>query len=81
LEIGPITVHYYALAILSGIAIAILVGRKRYKDIGGNPEDISEAAMWAVPAGIIGGRLYHVITSPDKYFGKNGDPIDALKIW
>ena len=81
MEIGPITVHYYALAILSGIAIAVLVGRKRYKDIGGNPEDISEAALWAVPAGIIGGRLYHVITSPDKYFGKNGDPIDALKIW
>ena len=81
MEIGPITVHYYALSILSGIAIAILVGRKRYKNIGGNPEDISEAAFWAVPAGIIGGRIYHVITSPDKYFGKNGDPIDALKIW
>ena len=81
MEIGPLTIHYYALSILSGIAIAILLGRKRYKDIGGNPEDISEAALWAVPAGIIGGRIYHVITSPDKYFGKNGDPIDALKIW
>lgn len=34
-----------------------------------------------VPAGIIGGRIYHVITSPQKYFGKNGTPSDAFKIW
>ena len=49
--------------------------------MGGNPEDISEAATWAIPAGIIGGRLYHVVTSPEKYFGKNGTPSDVFKIW
>ncbi len=81
LEIGPLTIHFYALSILSGIAVAIWIGRKGYKAIGGNPEDISEAALWAVPAGIIGGRIYHVITSPQKYFGEGGNPIDALKIW
>lgn len=81
LEIGPITIHFYALSILTGIAVAILIGRKSYKGIGGNPEDISEAALWAVPAGIIGGRIYHVITSPQKYFGEGGNPVDALKIW
>ena len=57
------------------------MGRVRYEKVGGNPEDISEAATWAIPAGIIGGRLYHVITSPEKYFGKNGTPVDAFKIW
>jgi prolipoprotein diacylglyceryl transferase len=81
LEIGPLTIHYYALCILIGIAIAVWVGRVRYKNFGGDPEDISEAAVWAVPAGIIGGRIYHVITTPEKYFGENGTPSDALKIW
>jgi prolipoprotein diacylglyceryltransferase len=38
-------------------------------------------AIFAIPAGIIGGRLYHVITSPERYFGSNGHPLDAVKIW
>jgi len=37
--------------------------------------------VWAVPFGIVGARIYHVLTSPDHYFGKGGDPIDAFKIW
>lgn len=81
LEIGPLTIHLYALCILTGIIFAVWLGRVRYKKVGGNPEDISEAATWAIPAGIIGGRLYHVITSPEKYFGKNGTSTDAFKIW
>jgi hypothetical protein len=81
LEIGAVTIHYYAICILIGIAIAVWVGRVRYKNSGGDPEDISEAAAWAIPAGIIGGRIYHVITTPEKYFGENGTPSDALKIW
>ena len=81
MEIGPVTIHYYALCILIGIAVAVWVGRVRYKNLGGDPEDISETAVWAIPAGIIGGRIYHVITTPDKYFGENGTPIDAFKIW
>ena len=81
MEIGPLTIHLYALCILTGIIVALWLGRVRYKKVGGNPEDISEAATWAIPAGIIGGRLYHVITSPEKYFGKNGTPTDIFKIW
>ena len=42
---------------------------------------MSEVSITAVPAGIIGGRIYHVITSPDNYFGSGGHPIDAIKIW
>lgn len=81
MEIGPLTIHYYALCILIGIAVAVWLGQLRYKNFGGDPEDISEAAVWAIPAGIIGGRIYHVITTPEKYFGEYGTPIDALKIW
>ncbi|MSV38746.1 MAG: prolipoprotein diacylglyceryl transferase, partial [Actinobacteria bacterium] len=80
-EIGPLTLHFYAICILLGIAVAIWIGRKRYEKMGGNPDDVSDAAAWAVPAGIIGGRIYHVITSPQKYFGADGVPTDAFKIW
>lgn len=78
---GPVTIHYYALCIITGIAVAIWLGRKRYSTLGGNPDDVSEAAIWAVPFGIVGGRIYHVITSPQKYFGEGGNPADAFRIW
>ena len=80
-SVGPLTIHFYALCIITGIAAAIWIGRKRYANLGGNPDDVSEVAIWAVPFGIIGGRIYHVITSPAQYFGSNGNPIDALRIW
>jgi prolipoprotein diacylglyceryl transferase len=80
-SVGPLTIHFYALCIITGIATAIWIGRKRYANLGGNPDDVSEVAVWAVPFGIIGGRIYHVITSPTQYFGANGNPIDALRIW
>ena len=81
MELGPVTIHLYALCILTGIIFAIWLGRVRYQSFGGDPEDVSEAVFWAVPAGIIGGRIYHVITSPEKYFGEGGTPTDAFKIW
>lgn len=81
LSLGPLTIHFYALCIITGIAVAIWIGRKRYSNLGGNPDDVSEVAIWAVPFGIIGGRIYHVISSPQKYFGEDGNPTDALRIW
>ena len=81
LSIGPLTVRLYALFIITGRAVAIWVGRRRYSNLGGNPDDVSEVAIWAVPFGIIGGRIYHVISSPQQYFGANGNPADALRIW
>ena len=80
-SIGPATFHFYALCIIAGIATAIWLGRKRYSANGGLADDVSEAAIWAVPFGIIGGRIYHVITSPQKYFGSDANPVDALRIW
>ena len=81
ISLGPVTIHYYALCIITGITVAIWLSRKRYASYGGNPDDVTEAAVWAVPFGIIGGRIYHVITSPQKYFGENGNPVDAFRIW
>jgi prolipoprotein diacylglyceryl transferase len=81
-ELGPLTIHFYALCIITGIAIAIWLGGKRfqYKTVQGQ-SIVSEVAIVAVPSGIIGGRIYHVISSPNAYFGSGGTPVDAFKIW
>jgi hypothetical protein len=81
-ELGPITIHAYALCIIAGVAIAIWLGNRRF--VAAFPEArgiVSDVAVVAVPAGVIGGRIYHVISSPSQYFGTNGRPLDALKIW
>ena len=80
-EVGPFTVHLYAICILVGIFIAVGMGRFRYAGRGGNPDDINEVAAYVIPAGIIGGRIYHVITTPELYFGANGKFLNAFKIW
>lgn len=82
LEIGPLTIHYYALCIITGIAVAIWLGAKRFNYRTAQGQSIvSEVAIVAVPSGIIGGRVYHVISSPGAYFGSGGTPSDAFKIW
>ena len=81
LELGGLTIHLYALCILLGIAAAIVLSRYRYSRRGGSPDEINQLAAAAIPAGIIGGRIYHVVTSPDAYFGADGRVIDAFKIW
>jgi prolipoprotein diacylglyceryl transferase len=79
--IGPFTIHFYALCIIAGIVIAIWLGDKRFRRFGGAHNVVADVAIFAVPAGIIGGRLYHLVTSPDAYFGSHGHPLDAFKIW
>jgi len=81
LGLGFFTFHYYALCILLGIVAAIWITKKRYVALGGKSTDISDLAIVVVPAGIIGGRIYHVITSPSKYFGDGGSPIAVFQIW
>ena len=80
-EVGPLTFHFYALCIIAGVVAAVLIGNKRFVRFGGRPGVVGDVAVFAVPAGVIGGRIYHVITSPEKYFGVGGDPISALYIW
>jgi prolipoprotein diacylglyceryl transferase len=80
-EVGPLTFHFYALCIILGVAAAVLIGNRRYVGFGGKSGVVGDVAVFAVPAGVIGGRVYHVITSPEKYFGVGGEPIAALYIW
>jgi prolipoprotein diacylglyceryl transferase len=80
-HLGPVPLRAYALCILLGIAVAIVIGQRRWKARGGDPVVVMDVATWAVPFGVIGGRLYHVITSPEAYFGANGDPVKAFYIW
>ncbi|MBV9796255.1 MAG: prolipoprotein diacylglyceryl transferase [Actinobacteria bacterium] len=63
-HIGPAFIHYYAVMYLIGIAAAIYITRRRWVRAGGDPELMYDVAMWAVPAGIIGGRIYFDITTP-----------------
>ena len=80
--IGPFTIHFYALCIIAGVSVAIWIGNTRFRKRFANVQGvIGDVAIFAIPAGVIGGRLYHVITTPEKYFGSNGNPIDAFKIW
>ena len=81
LWLGPIPLRGYALCILAGIVAAIWVCGRRLRDRGYESDHALNIAWWAVPFGILGGRIYHVITSPQAYFGEGGKPLDALKIW
>lgn len=79
-HLGPIPIRAYAMCIILGILVAMWMTLRRYTARGGNPDVVWDAAIVVIPAGIIGGRLYHVITDNDKYFCSTCDPIDALKI-
>lgn len=79
--LGPVPLRAYALAILLGIVVAVWVGERRWRARGGEAGVVADVAVWAVPFGIIGGRLYHVLSSPDAYFGPDGDPWQAFAIW
>lgn len=80
-DVFGLTIRAYSLWILAGIFLAIWLTTRRWVERGGNPEHVGDIAFWAVPFGIVGGRLYHVISTPGPYFGENGNPVDALKIW
>lgn len=80
-QLGPVPIRAYALCIILGIVVACVVTEYRLRRRGVAPGAVLDIAVWAVPAGIIGARIYHVITSPEKYFGAGGEPIKALYIW
>ena len=79
--LGPFPIRMYALCILAGIVLAVWVAGRRMEDRGYQREDALTVAWWAVPFGIVGGRIYNVITSPQPYFGEHGNPWDAFAIW
>lgn len=78
--LGPIPIRAYALCIVAGIIVALWMTLRRYTARGGNPDVVWDAAIVIIPAGIIGGRLYHVATDYDKYFCTSCNPVDVFKI-
>lgn len=80
-EIGPFPLRAYALGIIVGALLAIWIGEKRFVARGGREGLVSDVAIWAIPFGIVGARLYHVATDPELYFGEGRRAIEALYIW
>ncbi|HEY8729520.1 MAG TPA: prolipoprotein diacylglyceryl transferase family protein, partial [Acidothermaceae bacterium] len=80
-HLGPVPIRGYALCLIAGIFVAVFVTRRRWVARGRNGDDVWAIATWAVPFGILGGRLYHVITDPELYFKKGEHPIHALYVW
>lgn len=80
--LGPVPLRAYALCILAGIFVAMWVGDRRWVERGGTKGLVYDVAVWAVPFGIIGGRLYHVFTDWPTYFGAGGSGLrGAIAIW
>jgi prolipoprotein diacylglyceryl transferase len=79
--LGPFPIRAYAMFILVGIVVAVWVTQRRLNDRGGKPGQALDVAVWAVPFGIVGGRLYHVISDPELYFVAGKNPLNAFKIW
>ncbi|MFC9651648.1 MULTISPECIES: prolipoprotein diacylglyceryl transferase [unclassified Streptomyces] len=81
IHLGPLPLRGYAFAILVGLFVALWIVNRRWVARGGKPGTTTDIAVWAVPFGLLGGRLYHVITDYELYFGEGRDWVDAFKIW
>ena len=81
-ELGPVPIRAYAMFIVLGIIVAVVLGNRRYVARGGQPSIVTDIAIWAVPFGIVGGRLYHVLSDWQIYFGEQGRGLTAaFRIW
>ncbi|MGZ0213115.1 MAG: prolipoprotein diacylglyceryl transferase [Actinomycetales bacterium] len=80
-ELGPIRIYFYALFMLAAIAAAILVAGRRMRRLNIASGVALDIAAWAVPIGILGGRLYHVATHPSDYFYEGADLFRVLYVW
>ena len=80
-DIGPIPLRAYALGIIIGALVAIWIGERRFQARGGREGLIGDVAIWAIPFGIVGARIYHVATDPELYFSDGKHPLNAFKIW
>ncbi|HYB36656.1 MAG TPA: prolipoprotein diacylglyceryl transferase [Mycobacterium sp.] len=81
-HLGPVPIRAYALFIIVGIVVALLIGDRRWENRGGERGVIYDIALWAVPFGLVGGRLYHLATDWRTYFGGGGAGLGAaLRVW
>lgn len=80
-HLGPFPLRAYALGIIIGALVAIWIGDRRFQARGGRAGLIGDVAIWAIPFGIIGARIYHVVTDPELYFGEGRNFLDVFLIW
>lgn len=80
-DVGPFRIHFYALLILAGIVLAVIISNRRLTKRGAQSGVVLDIALWAVPFGIVGGRLYHVATHWNDYFFPGSDPLAIFRIW
>jgi prolipoprotein diacylglyceryl transferase len=80
-DIFGFPVRAYALCIITGIVVAMVITHRRWQARGGTGDNLEMAVVVGVPLGIVGARLYHVVTDYQLYFGPGRHPVDALKIW
>ncbi|MHB8671503.1 MAG: prolipoprotein diacylglyceryl transferase, partial [Acidimicrobiales bacterium] len=78
IQLGPFTLRAYGTLIALGALLAVRWAARRLSDRGGDPASLYRAAAWAIPAGIVGARAYHVATDYQLYQGRW---LDAFKIW
>ena len=81
IELGPVRIHFYALFILTGIVLALLLTESRLKARGVESGIALDVSFWAIPFGILGGRFFHVITHPNDYFFQGADLLAPFRIW
>ena len=82
LHLGPVPIRAYALCIIAGIVVAVMVGDRRLQAYGGRKGVVADIAVWAVPFGLVGARLYHLATNPELYWGAHGQgTAAAFEIW
>ncbi|SOX53683.1 prolipoprotein diacylglyceryl transferase [Mycobacterium ahvazicum] len=81
-HLGPLPIRAYALFIITGIVVALIIGDRRWAARGGQRGVIYDIALWVVPFGLIGGRLYHLATDWRTYWGPGGAGFGAaFRIW
>jgi prolipoprotein diacylglyceryl transferase len=78
IHLGPLQLRAYGVAIALGVVAAVVISQRRWRAAGGDPADIVAVATWAVPAGVIGARAYHVITDWPKF---RGHWLEVFAIW
>ena len=77
-HLGPLPLRGYALSIIVGVIVAVVIGERRWVARGGTKGAVADVAGVAVPFGLIGARIYHVVTTPAQYLD---NPVEALYIW
>jgi phosphatidylglycerol---prolipoprotein diacylglyceryl transferase len=88
IHLGPLYVRFYGIIIMFGVVVAAYLGSKRARKYGQDPERIWDMVTWAVIGGVLGARIWHILTPPPSLVAQGIDtwyylthPLDALSIW